>query len=266
MKLNSQMVMLPKLWIAAILLIFITSCQQSKSPELKFRAHHYQEEIHLFGNDNFPAITVDLKINLPTDSLAYSDLFNTMSITYFDSIYDASKSCDENLQYLDALITTNYKMLEEELQADSMDMGASYNWEIIKNNKIIYRNEHFLSFMNEQYEFTGGAHGNTTRNYYTYDLTENKILTSENTFKPNTCSAIIELQKQSLKSAGTDLSELWEEGFNCNHFYFTGKEIIFHYNQYEIASYAAGPIDIHLSISEIQPHLLDAGILKELSK
>ena len=49
---------------------------------------------------------------------------------------------------------------------------------------------------NEAFAFTGGAHGNTLRSYYIFDLKNNKLLTSQELFKANSCDAIIKLQKE----------------------------------------------------------------------
>jgi len=265
MNLNKLMAIVYKICLPSALIILLNSCQPKKA-KLSFHSFRNSEEVHLFGNDNYPAISADLQILVPTDSLAYKGLYLAMASTYFDSLYDEHKSCDENLHDIGFLLSSDYKSLEQELKPDSIEIGSSYNWEIIKNNKIVYHGKRYLSFMNEQYEFTGGAHGNTIRNYYTYDLKEQHLITSVETFKADSCAAIIELQKKSLTKAGIDLSELMEDGFKCDSFYVMEKGIIFHYNQYEIASYATGPMDVFVSFNEIQPHLKNTELLKEQNK
>jgi len=265
MNLNNLMTKVYKIFLPSALIILLNSCQP-KEAKLRFHGFGNSAEVHLFGNDNFPAISADLKILVPTDSLAYHGLYQVMASTYFDSLYDEHKSCDENLQNISQLFIVNYQSLEQELNPDSIEIGSSYNWEIIKNNKIVYHGKQYISFMNEQYAFTGGAHGNTMRDYYTYDLKNQKLLTSGAIFISDSCSAIIELQKRSLTKAGIDLGNLWDDGFKCDNFYLLNKGIVFHYNQYEIASYAAGPMDVFVSFKEIQPYLKNTELLKEQNK
>ena len=257
------------LHFAVLLILFagLMSCQSSSKhkAELKFTNYHHSEKIHLFNNDNYPSFNLDVQITLPKDSIAYSALYQAMSSSFFDTLYKPTLSVQKNLDLSTTLYTNNYRSIEEELDLDSTDIGASYNWEMIKNNKVVYHGQRYISFLNEAFAFTGGAHGNTIRSYFTFDLQNNKLLSSSDVFKINSCDTIIKLQKISLAKTGMQMDQLYSDGYKCDdNFYLVKEGIIFHYNQYEIASYAAGPIGIFISFQEIKPFLkIDIPILEQ---
>jgi len=250
--------------IAIALLSLLSSCNNEAhlDTELSFKKIKYNDQIHLFGNDNYPAFDMDLKLSLPEDSLAFEGLYHAMLKTYFDSLYRADVSADKEMYVLADLLTKIYRELEEDLQLDSMDIGSSFNWQIVKTNEVLFQNKHYLSFVNEEYSFTGGAHGNTIRDHYVFDLKKNLVLEADDFFDLTKCEELIQLQKQSLEKAGFEIDGFWEDGFRCDdNFYILDKGFVFHYDQYEIASYAAGPMDIFISFEEIKPFMLNPEIL-----
>lgn len=255
--------------ILALSILTFFSCENEVKEEssLTFIEYATSEKIHLFGNENYPAFDLDAHIKLPEDKITYQGLNQAMMETYFDSLYLPQKTAQENLEALAQSTISEYRAIEQELQLDSMDIGSSYNWQMIENNQILNQNGYFVSFVNEMFSFTGGAHGNTIRNHYVYDLKNDRILLAEDILKLMQCESIIDLQKKSAEKAGLILDEIFIDGFRCNsNFYLIEEGIIFHYDQYEIASYADGPIDIFISFTEIAPFLLDEQLAEKLSK
>lgn len=253
--------------IISTLVLFSCKNETNKEASLTFTEYSTSEKIHLFGNENYPAFDLDARIKLPEDKITYQGLMQAMMKTYFDSLYLPQKTAQENLEALAQVTISDYRAIEQELQLDSMDIGSSYNWEMIENNQILNQNEHFVSFVNEVFSFTGGAHGNTIRNHYVYDLKNDGILQAKDILKLKQCEGIIELQKKAAEKAGLVLDEIFIGGFRCSsNFYLIEEGIIFHYDQYEIASYADGPIDIFISFTEIAPFLLDEQLAEKLSK
>ena len=257
-----------KLSLLTILLsVLLYSCntENKKKSVLDFTDHKHSEEIHLFDNDNYPAFSLDAHILLPTDSIEYKALYKAMAQTYFDSLYNSSASANDNLEHIASLFISNYRTNEEDLKLDSADIGSSYNWEVIKKNKIVFKGKNYLSFLNEAFAFTGGAHGNTLRSYYIFDLKNNKLLTSQELFKANSCEAIIKLQKEILKKEGREMDDLYADGYRCDaNFYLSEKGIVFHYDQYEIACYADGPIDVVIPFEDIKPFFLKSDLLEDV--
>lgn len=255
--------------IAFILLALMVSCnstEESKT-ELDFKSLKYGDQVHLFGNDNFPAFDIDIKLILPSDSIAYDGLYHAILMTYFDSLYQDSWTAEKDMNLLADVLIQDYRSLEEGLDLDSTDFGSSYSWQIVKSNEILFSNEKYVSFVNEEYSYTGGAHGNTIRNHFIFDLEQNTLLEAKDLLDLTKCEDLIQLQKNSLVKTGQDIDGFWEDGFRCDqNFYALDKGFVFHYDQYEIASYAAGPMDIFISFEELKPYLLQPEIAKEFTK
>lgn len=247
----------------------IVSCtnESEKTAEINFAEHKYADKIHLLGNENYPACDLDIGFLAPQDSNSYALLRESMMVTFFDSLYQQSQNLEE-LLYLSAQeYSRDFHKLEAYLSQDTMDIGATYNWQIILQNDIIFQGNGFVSFLNELFAYQGGAHGNTNRSYYTFDLESNQLLSASDLFLPNTCDEIIAAQKNALEKAGQDLKNLWLDGLKCNdNFYLVESGIVFHYNQYEIASYAAGPIDLFISFEEIQEFLQKPELIERFEK
>lgn len=244
--------------LALTIFTVLSSCQTKtdKEANLDFAKYQYSKKAHLFDNDNYPSFNIDLRILLPSDSIAHEALYHALANTYFNSLYNFNLSPLKNLEQFSFSSIKEYKDLEKDFVRDSADIGASLNWEMISKNEIIYKGNKIVSFSNESYLYSGGAHGNTMKTHYVFDLESKDVLSSNEVFKPKSCNAIIDLQKKALEKEGVNIEEIYTDGFTCeNNFYFTKEGIYFHYNQYEIASYADGPIDIFISIEEIKPHL-----------
>jgi hypothetical protein len=249
--------------------IIFTSCVTNTTNEavLDFKTYTYNDKIHLFGNENYPSYDLDISISLPKDTVNFPELSKELTQTYFDSLYQPQTHID-NLLFLSAQIfTQGFKNLEDNFKKDSLDVDVSFNWQLISKNEIIYVNEEFVSFMNEFYSYSGGAHGNTERNYFVFDRKEKKLLSVSDFFADPFCDKLKELQIASLKKAGHNLDEFWLENLQClGNFYILEAGMIFHYNQYEIASYATGPIDVFISFEEIMPLLKHPQKFKPISQ
>lgn len=252
-----------------IISLAIVSCnnETDKAPDLTFKTHKFTDKIHLFGNENYPSCDLDISLLAPKDSVFYKDLETKMLQVYFDTLYQLNANIDDLLHLNAQAFINEFKQQEEFLMQDTLDMGASFNWQIIVQNDITFQSERFLSFMKEIYTYTGGAHGNTNRFYFVYDLENEKILNSSELFIAEKCNELKDLQKKSLEKAGHDLSAFWLDGLKCgSNFYVVETGLVFHYDQYEIASYAAGPMGIFISFEDIEPFLQQPELFENLKK
>lgn len=257
------------LTITGLLLIFwFSSCniENKNKAELLFESYKFSDKVYLFDNENYPSSQIDIRIDLPSDSVYYKVLSETILSEFFDSIYRPNLPVNDMLYKAFEHYSLEYKDMEEFYQEDSIDAGATYNWEIINQSVNEYKVGNFLTFMNEVYAYTGGAHGNTTRYYYVYDLNQNKVLKANEVFNLDKCNEILELQKKSLSEI-EDLENLWLDGLKCNdNFYVVESGFIFHYDQYEIAPYAAGPMDVFINFKDLEPYLLRPELFTILKK
>ena len=166
---------------------------------------------------------------------------------------------DENPDNFDEL----YKLLKKEYLEfinDIPDVFISwrYNFEVALECFC----QPVISIKYDKYEYTGGAHGNETVVYYNFKFVNGKPELIDNPFNPRETEMIIawiknELRKkfklkenEPLENAG-----LWESfdssyRFN-NNFKITKKGLSIIFNQYEIAPYSMGIIEVEIPYEKL---------------
>lgn len=146
-------------------------------------------------------------------------------------------------------------------RAQFPDMAGEYFAEISVTE--LYNAPELLCFEMDHYLYTGGAHGYGTTTFMNLDPKTGNELTAKQLFKNNKKFVSFVEKKfrkeqnipenQSINNTG-----FW---FENETFYlpesvgFMQDSIIFVYNQYDIASYADGPIELKIAIKDAQPYL-----------
>ena len=131
---------------------------------------------------------------------------------------------------------------------DTKDVSNEFKPNIpyeLKANYALTNDEKVLSFYIDYYQFSGGAHGITTRKTYNIDINSGKKIELKNLFnKGYDYKKFIneEIQKQINKSP--DDYFMGKDGFNGikenQSFYIKNNKLIIHFPYYEIAPYAFG--------------------------
>ncbi len=114
-----------------------------------------------------------------------------------------------------------------------------------------------LSLVVETYQYSGGAHGLTWRDYYNLDTQNGRQLSLQELFKDNagyinTINGEIQKRITDQINSGQGMYFEGDEGFktiSANHpFYINDNHIVLCFGQYEIAPYAAGMPEFQLPI------------------
>lgn len=122
-------------------------------------------------------------------------------------------------------------------------------------------NEKLLSFYIDYYQFTGGAHGITTRRAYTLDIKSGDKLKIKDLFKQgyNYKSVIDEEIKRQVNQ---DKEKYFpgKEGFTGINddvkFYIRDGNLVIYYGQYEIAPYAAGIPEFNIPLEKFADNFI----------
>lgn len=105
-------------------------------------------------------------------------------------------------------------------------------------------------------DYMGGAHGSHRTSYYNIDLSNGKILTDKDLFKKNTNNSLASLLQEQLNdtiSKGRSITVLYPESVKPNgNFYFDNDGVVYVFNEYEIAPYSDGLIEIRLPYSKVK--------------
>lgn len=119
-------------------------------------------------------------------------------------------------------------------------------FEALQTFEVAYNQACIISLYLDNYQYTGGAHGLTTRTSQTWNLKTRKMLKLRELYK---CSgnykAYIKKRIIAEIEENPDLyfenyEELVEQTFNVNNFYCTPEGIVVYFQQYDIAPYSSG--------------------------
>lgn len=123
-------------------------------------------------------------------------------------------------------------------------------YEVIKEYEITYNEDYIVSLYSDEYEFTGGAHGNTIRSSQNWNLQTSRQL-KLSSFFPNNEYYIIDVLKninqqikEQLKYDNNiyfpDYCELVLDTFRLENYYLTRDAIAIFFQTYDIAPHSSG--------------------------
>lgn len=133
----------------------------------------------------------------------------------------------------------------------SQDNGFPFHaYDAVLQYEITYNQHCHLSLYRDQYEYTGGAHGNTTRASDNWNLVNGYSIPLCNLFPPSQnyraflIEQIIQQADQNMQENPgiyfEDYHALIEQYFNEKSYYLTPSGVAIYYQQYEIAPYSTG--------------------------
>lgn len=111
-----------------------------------------------------------------------------------------------------------------------------------------------ISFYTDYYQYTGGAHGITTRKAYNVDKTTGEVLTIKDIFKEGyNYKEKIDSEIYKEVNKNPDMYFMGKEGFSGIDdnvkFYIEDGNLVIYFGQYEIAPYAGGIPEFHIPIN-----------------
>ena len=142
-------------------------------------------------------------------------------------------------------------------------MGVSY--------KITAASKDFISVLFSFYEYTGGAHPNTTTESFNYDLNRNAPVSLADLFTPNSNYlkvisdySIMELKKLETVSYAEEGAGPKIENFHSWNITPLGLKITF--DRYQVGAYAAGEHEVVVPYSVLKPIIRPDGLLAQFAK
>lgn len=137
-------------------------------------------------------------------------------------------------------------------------------WQVEVTALVCYEDDNILTIKIDSYLFTGGAHGYNTRNYLNFNKLTAEELNIDALFKPNTDFTAYADFKFRLQEGIPMEANINSTGFMfaAEIFYlpkdigYTPEGIQLFYEQYEITSYADGPIILTIPYLELEKYLV----------
>ena len=258
--------------------LFVISCTK-KSNKLEFDNISLNKKIYLFPDNDTtkPFADVEIELNYPKSFRNKEDLARLQEIfngTFFNEESYGYLSANEALDLYLEKYTEEYREIGNQYYQDMENLEGDnqpswYYYQLHKSNEILYEDENILSYSVDHATYTGGAHGSLQVLYYTIDLNSLTTITEEDIFTPNyhqflTTKIIENLMKN--YEVNTP-EELINEGFfdvndiapNSN-FWLNNEGVHYIYNQYEIAPYSMGPIEVTIPYEDIQSIIIPESI------
>ncbi len=147
-------------------------------------------------------------------------------------------------------------------RVDDVPIEGPESYKIEYTGKLIELTERTVTYNIYTSAYLGGAHGNTSSYPFTYDLTNNRILTLDNMFRKGTDKELLDLLKAVLaEMEGCTVRELADKGYFIDDMhvspliYLSSGGVVFHYNPYDIAPYSRGDVDIEIDSYVLSPYL-----------
>ncbi|MCZ4318176.1 DUF4163 domain-containing protein [Aequorivita viscosa] len=246
-----------KITVAVFIALICVGCNQEKNIEISSESFT-EKELKICENSKCPEVTINYvevfgdkavseKINQKIKNFIYNSL-----LLGEDTVPTATTIQEAATEFIEA-----YKADKAEFP----DMAGEYFAEISVNE--IYNTEEHMCFEMRQYLYTGGAHGYGTTTFLNVNPQTGEELTSAALFnnrKEFTAFAEKKFRKQQeiAEDQGINDTKFW---FENEKFYlpesvgFTQDSLIFIYNQYDIASYADGPIELKIAIKDAESFL-----------
>ena len=124
-------------------------------------------------------------------------------------------------------------------------VGASITTqEFNKEYKIVYADRDYLSFYTKEYSYRGGAHGNTAIRVGTISRATGRVLKVDDFVADGKRAALKKALHDGAVKALGGKENLQSEADVVENFYLAKDGLHFVYNEYEIACYAAGPVEV----------------------
>lgn len=267
-----------KLSILSILVVFVFfiglfSCKKKaqNSTQITFDSIVVKERIPLLAESDttLPYSDVDVRFIYPSKFGNKEKLARLQQIfvgTFFGDVEADSLSPQDAMNEYIAAYTEEYKSLSNNYYSDKKhlsngDIPQWYWYSMSNENKIVFKNDSLLSYAVQYSDYTGGAHGSHRTTYVNIDLGELTTLSEEDIFLPNYQKPLREIIIKKLMadnnvSAPESLINIGffdiDEIFPNNNFWLNDEGIHYAYNQYEIAPYSMGVIEVLIPFNELK--------------
>lgn len=242
--------------------IFVLACLMvacKKEQPLSITAENFTEKSLSICDTSCPEITVNY-IKITEDGERSKRINKVVEDFIIDALYLGEETTAPSATTItDA--GTQFVQMYRTHTAEFPDMQLEYFVDI--NIQETFNNPQLLSLEMHQYLFTGGAHGYGATFFENFDAQTGEQLSIDKLFKDK--ESFLKFAEKEFRKAhkipeneSINSTGFW---FENDTFYlpesigFSGSKLIMIYNQYDIASYAAGPIELEILIKDVESYL-----------
>lgn len=234
-------------------LFFFSSC----SNQTEFAIQVYSKSSAKNCKSDYNCSNINLTVLQATNKNSISDSINNSIFNAVRNGVYAGENPKEVKNYADLTnsFVSVFNSVKNELKQNEIP-----SWEASAEVKVGFQSKRILNIVVTHYLFTGGAHGYGAVESLLFNPKTGKIIRQNQIFSD--IAKITSLaeskfriqQKMEPNTSLTDAGYFFENNIFVlpKNILLTKKGITLHYNQYEVASYASGPIELELSYDEIK--------------
>lgn len=217
-----------------------------KSASASFRANE------TIGGDSVWAV-VSTSLTWPEKLGEYS--ISTLQDSIISRMYgvvpDGKEKSKANIDNaMMAFIGTPGDLLEGKYTpVDSVPDNSLFTGTLDVTGSVLYLNENFLSYQVTTYLYSpGAAHGSSVQKPFTYDLAAGRILGFNDIFKAGNVAKVLKVAESALREQvpADELEMYYLPLTTPGRVYLSDGMVVMHYDEYDIAPYAVGPVDINI--------------------
>ena len=227
------------------------------------------ETLHSFDGTDSSEISLEYyyyaPLNEGTQLQPYQKTLN--EIVYQNTLWNTLSDSDSDIplrtmnpDFFDNQLDTVVRIFEESQEEFEYELAWSLDmYTQVTDHKL------YVDLLIEEYNYLGGAHGNSSTVYFQIDRSSGQVLGLSDFFTD--LDAVNQISETYFK----DLFDLeytvnWEEsdfwfsdaGFEVSEiFTFDAQKVTFLFNTYEIAPYYYGPISVEVPIAALEGYLTD---------
>ncbi len=263
------------LCVLFFLSFMITGCKpgtkKTAENNIQFDSISVDRTYHLLENPDNPNCNLQISFTFPvkySNKEILQKIQKQFVLSCFGDTYENATPQEAIERYTQDYLSA-YKDLEtdfkQELEKDKNQPVASwFSYYEMASNDIVYNENDIISYTVNMESYTGGAHGSHSHMNHVLNLKTGEPVTEEDIFVENfqdNLSQIIvdKITKQNNAENPKELENAGffsiEEIFPNGNFLIDSTGITYTFNEYEIAAYVVGTINVHLPFDEIK-HLL----------
>jgi hypothetical protein len=258
-------------YIFVLTVFTVVACQTENTTENKvsFATVHAEKTYHLFDNPENPNYELKISFTYPEE---YKDakILKKIQTLFLCSLLDETYENHSPEEAVTAYVENNlslYKEMESEFKeikkSDTISMVRFFRYDIL-SNEIVLNQDGLISFRVSKENYSGGTHGLHAVINRVIDLRDGSFLTEDSIFVENFKDEMAQILLKNITAQNglDDPEELKQHGFfelnnivpNGN-FLIDEKGITYSFNEYEIAAYSVGIVNVYCPYEQIK-HLL----------
>jgi hypothetical protein len=252
-----------------VALFVATSCQTGKTLEngITYNTINAEESRPFLNNPDNPKYELKLSLTYPVtckDEAALGKIRKLFLSAFFNETYGNYTPEEAMTRYVESK-QYDYKTLEAEFKREmkKSKKGTLLSFSHLEtvSNKVVFDKAGLISFSVYEENYTGGAHAIHTVTNRVIDVRRGTFLTENELFVKDFKDKMAQILVKNIAAQNelNDPKRLEEIGFfditaiapNGN-FLLDDNGLTYSFNEYEIAAYAVGVVNVHVSYDEIK--------------